>query len=128
MDSEVLSPPESEETTPRNSATGVRVVRQISSFHASVLPDAETLYAYSKLIPNVPDRIMGLIEREAAHRHRRITRRHWMAYTLTLGLASSGIYMGVTGHGWLAAVLFTTMIGAVAAAFIVGKSRESTRG
>jgi len=126
VDSEVLSPPKSEATTPRKSTTGVRVVRQISSFHASVLPDPETLYAYSKLIPNGPDRIMGLIEREAAHRHRRITRGHWMAFTLTLGLAGSGVYMGVTGHEWLAGALFTTTIGAVLTAFILGK-RERTR-
>lgn len=102
------------------------MIRQISAFHSSVLPDAETLSAYSKLIPNGPERIMGLIEREAAHRHRRITRGHWMAYTLTLSLATGGIYMGVTGHDWLAAALFTTTIGAVATAFIVGK-RGSTR-
>jgi uncharacterized membrane protein len=86
-----------------------------------VLPDAETLHAYSKLIPNGPERIMALIEREAAHRHRKTTRGHWMAYTLTLSLAAGGIYMGVTGHDWLAAALFTTTIGAVATAFIVGR-------
>jgi uncharacterized membrane protein len=123
---EVLISSEPEETTPRSHAAEVRVIRQISTFHSSVLPDAETLHAYSKLIPNGPERIMGLIEREAAHRHRRITRDHWMAYTLTLSLTIGGIYMGVTGHDWLAAALFTTTIGAVATAFIVGK-RERTR-
>ena len=123
MESEVLGPPESE-TARRSPTAGVRVIRQISTFHASALPDAETLYAYAKLIPNGPERILGLIEREAAHRHRRTTRGHWMAYTLTLGLASSGVYMGVTGHEWLAAALFTTTIGAVATAFIVGKKER----
>jgi uncharacterized membrane protein len=44
-----------------------------------------------------------------------------MAFTLTLGLGAGGIYMGVSGHEWLAAALFTTTIGAVATAFIVGR-------
>ena len=127
MDTEVLHSSESEEIAHRSHAAGVQVIRQISTFHASVLPDAETLYAYSKLIPNGPDRIMGLIEREASHRHRRVTRGHWMAYTLTLGLAASGIYLGVTGHEWLAAALFTTTIGAVVTAFVVGKRGRARR-
>ena len=119
-ESEVLSSSEPAETTQRSDAAELRVIRQISTFHSSVLPDAETLYAYSKLIPDGPERIMGLIEREAAHRHRRITRGHWMAYTLTLSLAAGGIYMAVTGHDWRAAALVTTTLGAVATAFIVG--------
>lgn len=105
----------------------VRVIRQISTFRYSALPDAETLHAYSKLIPNGPERIMDLIEREAAHRYRRITRGHWMAFTLALSFGAGGIYLGATGHDWLAAAVFTTTIGVVTAAFIVGRKKGGSR-
>ena len=110
-----------EKAAHRTHKAEVRVIQQISTFHSAVLPDAETLYAYAKLVANGPERIMGLVEREAAHRQRRITRAHWMAYTLTLTLFAGGVYMGLTGHEWLAGALFTTTIGAVATAFIVGR-------
>jgi hypothetical protein len=96
--SDALASSEPDEAAHRTQRAEVRVIRQISTFHSSVLPDADTLHAYSKLIANGPERIMGLIEREAAYRQRRITRGHWMAYTLTLGLSAGGLYMGVTGH------------------------------
>jgi hypothetical protein len=44
-----------------------------------------------------------------------------MAYTLTLTLSAGGLYMGLTGHEWLAGALFTTTIGAVATAFVMGR-------
>ncbi len=126
--SEVLASSDPEEQAHRTHTAEVRVIRQVSTFRSSALPDAETLHAYSKLIPNGPERIMGLIEREAAYRYRRITRGHWMAYTLMLGLSAGGIYLGAAGHDWLAAAVFTTTIGVVAAAFIVGRrERRGTR-
>lgn len=122
--SEVSASCETAEKSDRAHTAEVRVIRQISTFRSSALPDAETLHAYSKLIPNGPERIMGLIEREAAQRYRRITRGHWMAFTLALGFGAGGIYLGATGHDWLAAAVFTTTIGVVTAAFIVGRHEK----
>ena len=116
---------DSEGTHRRGPAAEVRVIRQISTFRSSMLPDPEILRAYSKLIPDGPERIMGLIEREATHRHTRIARGLWMAYTLTLSLGAGGVFLGATGHDWLAAAVFTTTIGAVAIAFIVGRRERN---
>jgi hypothetical protein len=43
-----------------------------------------------------------------------------MAFALTLTLGASGLYLGATGHDWLAAGLFTTTIGAVVTSFVLG--------
>jgi len=46
----------------------------------------------------------------------------------TLGLASGGIWLGLSGHDWLAAALFTTTICAVTASLVVdGKSQKKRR-
>src|ERR1044071_433710 len=89
---------------------GVQVIRRITSFHSTPLPDAETLNAYAKLIPNGADRVMTLVERESAHRQRHEWGGHWMAFTITLALASAGFCLGLLDHDWLAAALFTTTI------------------
>jgi hypothetical protein len=71
---------------------------------------------------------MSLIERQTAHRHQResadarqAVRGHWMACTLALALSGAGLYLGLQGHDWLAAALFTTTIGAVIAALVVDR-------
>jgi len=117
----------------------IRVARQISEFHSGPLPHPETLRAYGELIPNGAERIMGLVEHESQHRHalearliscetRRITRGQWMAFVLTLCLTAAGLYLGATGHDWLAAGLFTTTIGAVVTLFVLGNRKHSSDG
>lgn len=49
-----------------------------------------------------------------------------MAYSLALLLSGAGFYLGLRGHDWLAAALFTTTIGAVVAA-LRGKQSLSDR-
>lgn len=113
----------------------VQVIQRITSFHSTPLPDAETLSVYANLIPNGADRVMTLVEQETEHRHRResadtqhMARGHWMSFIVTLGLASGGIWLGLWGHDWLAAALFTTTICAVTASLVVdGKSQKKRR-
>jgi len=48
-----------------------------------------------------------------------------MSLIVTLALASGGVCLGLSGHDWLAAALFTTTIGAVVTSLVVeGKSRR----
>jgi uncharacterized membrane protein len=120
-------------------AAVIRLVQQIESIHLGPLPHPDALRAYAKLIPNGGERIMCLVESEAAHRHaqearmvasetRGITRGQWMAFVLALLLAATGLYLGVTDHDWLAAGLFTTTIGAVVTVFVLGnKERADSR-
>jgi general stress protein CsbA len=67
---------------------------------------------------------MALIEREATNRYRRVTRAQWMGFILTFGLGAGGIYLGATGHDWLAAAIVTTTIGIVTAAFLLGQRQK----
>jgi uncharacterized membrane protein len=127
-ESETVSSAALEESIVEELAADVQVIQRITRFHSSPLPDAETLGAYAKLIPNGADRIMSLIECQTAHRHQRESadarqaiRGHWMAYTLAVALSSAGVYLGMHGHDWLAAALFTTTIGAVIAALVTNK-------
>ncbi|MGC2402382.1 MAG: DUF2335 domain-containing protein, partial [Acidobacteriaceae bacterium] len=46
-----------------------RVVHQTIKFHSGPLPDPETLEGYARLIPNGAERLLKLVENEAAHRH-----------------------------------------------------------
>ena len=124
-----------EEAIVEERAADVQVIQRITRFHSSPLPDAETLGAYAKLVPNGADRVMTLIERQTAQRHRResadfhqAVRGHWMAYTLALALSGAGLYLGLQGHVWLAAALFTTTIGAVVTALVVDKNPRSKSG
>jgi uncharacterized membrane protein len=108
---------------------GVQVIRRVMSFHSTPLPDAETLGAYAELIPNGADRIMSLVEHEAAHRRRQESAGHWMAFVLTLALAGGGVWLGLLKHDWLAAALVTTTIGAVVTTLVVDRrSRRKNDG
>lgn len=118
-------------------AAVVSVVQRIKSFRSAPLPDPHALRPYAKLIPNGAERLMSLVEIESAHRHaqearmvacetRRVTRGQWMAFVLTLLLATAGLYLGVTGHDWLAAGLFSTTIGAVVTIFLLGNRARAS--
>lgn len=137
-----LSAPDSETVTAAVSdnelrnlrAADVQVIQRITSFHSTPLPDAAALRAYATLIPNGAERIMSLVEREAAHRHRQdsdetrhIARGHWMAYSLAMGLSAAGLYLGVLGHEWLAATLFMTTIGAVVTTLVVERRTQADK-
>src|SRR5688572_27353543 len=119
VDVEALTAPILAALPEEKRAAVIRVVQQIKNVHLGPLPDPDTLRAYAKVIPNGAERIMALVESESRHRHaqearlvacetRRITRGQWMAFVLTLLLATAGLYLGVGGHDWLAAGLFTT--------------------
>ena len=98
------------------------------------LRDAETLRAYAKLIPNGANRVLSLLERESESRHQReaadtrhAVRARWMAYTLVLMFCGGGLCLDLEGHDWLAAVLLTETLVAIAAAFIVVEAQERLR-
>lgn len=120
------------ETLPaeRRAAVEKAFVRTIAKFHSGPLPDAETLERYAEVIPNVGERMMALVEREAAHRHecesKLVTcqttlakRGQWIGSLLTVLLTGVGTYLALQGHDWLAGVVFTTTIGAVVTIFVL---------
>lgn len=133
-ESDAVSAVLEEQPLEQSRTADVHVIQRITSFHMTPLPDAATLSAYARLIPNGADRIMSLVEREAAHRHRQsdhqarhFVRGHWMAYSLTFVLCGAGVYLAAIGRDWLAAALFTTTIGAVVTTLVVDKKARNRR-
>jgi len=122
------------ETLPKESRAAVtKVFQQIRRIHSGPLPDAETLEQYNRIIPNGAERIMQLVEREAAHRHEqhsrivtcelKVTKRGQLfALCLTLALGLAGFYLGMNGHDWLAGTVFTTTIIGVVTVFVMGRN------
>jgi uncharacterized membrane protein len=113
-------------------AAVARIVREVGLYHSGPLPDPETLAHYSRIIPNGAERIMVLVEREAAHRHTQEsqlidcqikTTRYgqWIGAGLTVLLAGAGLALGMKGHDYLAAVVFATTIIAVVTIFVLGQ-------
>jgi uncharacterized membrane protein len=121
------------DTLPKDKRAAVaQIAREVSRYHSGPLPDPETLAHYSRIIPNGAERIMALVEREAAHRHTQEARfidcqiktthyGQWMGAGLTVLLAGAGLALGVKGHDYLAGVVFATTIIAVVTIFVLGR-------
>ena len=89
------------DTLPKDKRAAVaQIAREVSRYHSGPLPDPETLAHYSRIIPNGAERIMALVEREAAHRHTQEARLidcqiktthygQWMGAGLTVLLAGA---------------------------------------
>jgi uncharacterized membrane protein len=110
-----------------------RAFVQVSRFHKGPLPDPDTLRGYAELIPNGPERIMALLEKETAHRHEQertivqchtkaLKRGQWIGLALTLTLGAAGFWLGMHGHDWLAGIIFATTILGVVTVFVVGRT------
>ncbi len=120
------------ESPERATADLVRQVTTVVRKHRGPLPDPETLAAYNQLIPNGAERCMGLVEREAAHRHTqedRMVSTHLSLATngqrvgavLVVLLALLASALGFAGHDWLAGTVFGTTIVAVVTVFVLGR-------
>lgn len=120
------------ESAEQTTADLVRQVTTVVRKHRGPLPDPETLAAYNKLIPNGAERCMGLVEREAAHRHTqedRMVSTHLRLATdgqrigagLVVLLAIMATALGLTGHDVLAGIVFGTTIVAVVTVFVLGR-------
>jgi uncharacterized membrane protein len=120
-------------TLGERSAAELRMMQRIETYRSGPLPDPQALRAYAELIPNGAERIMSLVEHAARHRHNqeasetmRSARGQWMAFVLTLVLTATGLFLGATGHDWLAAGLFTTTLSAVVAIFALGRRTQAS--
>ena len=135
------------ETLPVDKRQAVEsVVRMaVAKSHRGPLPDGETLEHYTRLIPNAGQRMMVLVEREAAHRqslktqlaHNQskiidcktalATRGQWIGLALTILLSGAGVLLGLKGHDWLGGVICTTTIVAVVTIFVLQRGAGSTQ-
>lgn len=110
-------------------------VRQIVSTAIAFqgpLPPPAMLEHYGRIIPNGPERMMALLEKQTDHRVNMeaklveskisVTRTgQRMAFFLSLFFGSIALFLGYTGHEWLAGTIATTTIVGLAVVFVLGK-------
>ncbi len=118
-----------------------REVRQIVTTAIAFqgpLPPPEMLEHYGKLIPNGPERMMALLEKQTDHRiametklvngRVSVTRTgQWMAFVLSVFFGSTAAFLGINGHEWLAGTIATTTIIGLAVVFVLGKEPGQTQ-
>lgn len=76
------------------------------SVHIGPLPAPETLREYAEIIPSSPERILGMWERQGAHRQKLENRDSWSEVaTRILGLLSAVAI--VSGFGYMGYLLIT---------------------
>ena len=96
------------------------------------LPPPAMLEHYGKIIPNGPERMMALLEKQTDHRiametklvdgRISVTRTgQIMAFMLSIFFGLSAFYLGINGHEWLAGTVATTTIIGLAVVFVLGK-------
>ncbi|MGH8832880.1 MAG: DUF2335 domain-containing protein [Polaromonas sp.] len=96
------------------------------------LPPPGMLEHYGRIIPNGPERMMALLEKQTEHRVNMETKLvdgrasvtktgQWMAFILSLFFGSMAAFLGYTGHEWLAGTIATTTIVGLAVVFVLGK-------
>lgn len=97
------------------------------------IPDPETLAAFQRVLPDAGERIFRMAEGEQKHRHKLDTREQAMrwgavwigqlfAFLLMLAGTCGGIYLITQGRPVSGFVTIVASLGAVAVAFIKGRS------
>jgi len=95
--------------------------------HSGPLPSPETLRAYAELIPEGGDRLMKMVESEAAHRHtieaereKRATLGVVLGFSVALagfGVSAYGFFLG---HAAEAALVAGATLATLAGTFVYG--------
>lgn len=107
----------------------------VKKSHSGPLPDPESFEQYSRLIPNGADRLMKLVENQAAHRQTQesrmvYTHRHktisgqWIAAALSILFGLAAYKLGMAGHDVLAGTIATSTIGGIIAVFVLGQLKK----
>lgn len=110
----------------------VQVVQQVARFHRGPLPDAETLEHYNRIIPNGGERLMKLVEDQAAHRQKQESSLVWLhqyktiagqiiAACLSIMFGVAAYKLGMAGHDVLAGTMATTTILGIITVFVLGQ-------
>lgn len=104
--------------------------------HRGPLPHPTILAGYAEIVPDLPERLSALVERQSAHRLlqedrivaskvRVAERGQILAFILVVGIIGAAVYLGINGHEVLGGTLATTTIGSVLAAFLFRRESSS---
>lgn len=129
-------------TAPISSGSSNAVVTQtqtVAQFSSGPIPDAQTLAQYGEIIPDAPERILRMAEKQSDHRQhlekyvihsdsRRANLGVICAFIITMTVILSGAYIALQGHP-ITGTIFTGMgLVGLAGTFIYGtQSRKEER-
>lgn len=96
------------------------------------LPPPEFLAAYKQVLPDAPERIMAMAEREQQHRHNSddkmikgaISQRSTgqvLGFILALLFGVASVILGLNGQTWLAGILGTSTVIGLAVIFVLNQ-------
>jgi uncharacterized membrane protein len=118
---------------------GIQTMQQSVMMQASAwsgpLPPPEALARYNDILPNGAERIVAMVERQAAHRieiESHVSRQQLkqsgrgQIYALIIGISGLGTsaYAAYLGLGAAAGTIATVALGTLAVTFILGKKSE----
>lgn len=106
--------------------------------HSGPLPAPEDLAAYGRVMADAPDRIVGMAEREAAHRQ---SRDMWLVRSkaiqpllgtlsgLAIGITTilSGAAVAMSGHEWTGLGVIVAGLASLVGVFVTGKLVDPAR-
>jgi uncharacterized membrane protein len=122
-------PPQEQEKVRQIVETAVTVV---ATSYQGPMPPPDMLRQYAELIPDAPERMLALVERQAQHRQtqeaqlvgsqtRALLRGQIMGYTLAIFFGCVGAFLAVQGHTTVATVIFATTIVGLGTVFALGR-------
>ena len=100
--------------------------------YSGPLPAPEDFEKYKYALPDAPERILSMAERQQSHRIEMEStvvredvslskRGQIFGFIITIFFGSIALYLGIEGHDWLAGVIATAVIGTLAAIFVLRK-------
>ena len=100
--------------------------------YSGPLPRPEDFAKYKTALPDAPERILTMAEKQQSHRIEMEStivredialskRGQILGFIITLFFGSISVWLGLEGHDWLAGVIATAVIGTLAAIFVLKK-------
>lgn len=100
------------------------------------LPPPAILEGYERICPGAAQRLIAIVEEEAAHRRKTNShligaaisegrRAQWMAFAIVFGFLIAGVILGINGHPVSGTILGSTGVGTIVVAFLKHRSRMS---
>jgi len=124
------------EELPENKRKIIETVIMESRFSGPI-PPPEILAGYKEILPDAPERILTMAEKEQSHRHsinnksidsfiEQTGRGQWLGFGLAVMFGVICLVLGLHGIVWLAGILGTTTVVGLTTIFVLNKRPSKT--
>lgn len=104
----------------------------IQQSYSGPLPPAREFKGYKEVMPDAPERILTMAEKNQEHRIELTNKSEKhdyiktllgqiFAFVLSLSFGGGAIYLGIEGHDWLAGILGCTTVVSLATIFVLNR-------